>query len=486
MGLLSFGSKLTGLLPTDFARVSTRLPTRGPEDPMLGGLIADTQTMLRNPSAPQNLEMMTRTYPGMKGLLSEDPAQTAENIIGQMKGNIISLYELADKSGITEESAKWYDGANRIANELAQRFELTPEKTSGVLAVLSPQKDWYQNVGLGERLIKSFAEVNQNLQTRWTPDMDVVAMTSAADKAGETAWTRNPIFENEVRGWSYGAMDTPEKKAMWLRAYDEAKHGRDYREVSPEGDILDYATAGSGEKRKIVHQSFSNMGKAISILESDGSLGAISDYLGSEHKVRNFFNNIYSPNSPFDLTADTHQIAGGIFMPYGSSAPEVGHGLSGQSAPKAGMPWSKAGHPETGSTAAYGLYADATARAAEEVGGWIPRQMQSITWEQLRALMPPTIRGNHPFVASARSIWDLKDQGEITADQARKMIIDQAQQFGGYLQPTWATYDGPRRSILGGGAGLIGLVGSAGLASAQESDPAMAEIDAYLNSVGYK
>jgi len=387
MGLLSFGSKLTGLLPTDFARVSTRLPTRGPEDPMLGGLIADTQTMLRNPSAPQNLEMMTRTYPGMKGLLSEDPAQTAENIIGQMKGNIISLYELA------------------------QRFELTPEKTSGVLAVLSPQKDWYQNVGLGERLIKSFAEVNQNLQTRWTPDMDVVAMTSAADKAGETAWTRNPIFENEVRGWSYGAMDTPEKKAMWLRAYDEAKHGRDYREVSPEGDILDYATAGSGEKRKIVHQSFSNMGKAISILESDGSLGAISDYLGSEHKVRNFFNNIYSPNSPFDLTADTHQIAGGIFMPYGSSAPEVGHGLSGQSAPKAGMPWSKAGHPETGSTAAYGLYADATARAAEEVGGWIPRQMQSITWEQLRALMPPTIRGNHPFVASARSIWDLKDQG---------------------------------------------------------------------------
>lgn len=453
----------------DVPRVSTRLPTRGAEATApLGSLVADTEAFLRNASAPSNLEMMTRTYPGMAKLRSEDPAQTAENIVNRMKENVISLYQLADKKGITQESAKWYDGANRIANELAQRFGTTPEKTAGVLAVLSPQKDWYQNVGLGERIIKAFNEVNP--QARWTPEMDNVAFTSGADKAGKTAWMRDPEFETKVRGQSYGAMETPRQKAMWLRAYDEALNGRAYREVAPNGDLLGYAVNKDGRQSMIIPQNFDNMAKAIRILEGDGSLNAISRELGQEHKVRNFFNNILSPQSPIDVTADTHQIAGGLMMPYGSSAPEVQHGLSGQSAPKEGMPWSSTGGMETGTPGAYGLHFDATKRAGEEMG-WLPRQMQSITWEQLRALMPSGIRGNHPFVGKARSIWDAVSRGEITPEQARAAIINEAEAAGGGGLPSWVNYQGPRRSILGGGAGLLGLVGSAGLASAEEAKP---------------
>jgi hypothetical protein len=455
-----------GQVPQNFSRVDTRQPTRGPDmGADFGSLIADTKAFLRTPSADPNMKMMTETYPGMKGLYSADPAQTAENITNHMRDNIISLYDLAEKKGITESSSKWYDGANRIANELATRFGTTPEKTSAVLAVLSPQKDWYQNVGLGERIIKSFQEINPQL--RWTPEMDKVSLTSGIDKDGTTAWMRDPDFEKNVRGNSYGAMETPRQKAMWLRAYDEAQNGRNYREVSPEGDLLDYAITKTGERKKIVPQSWDNMAKAIRIMEGDGSLQTISSELGSEHKVRNFFNNIYSPNSPFDVTADTHQIAGGIMMPYGSSAPEVGHGLSGQGAPRAGMPWSNVGGQETGTTAGYGLHFDATRKAAEEKG-WIPRQMQSITWEQLRALMPPGLRGNSPFVKTARDIWSAADDGYLTKDQARQAIIQVAEASGGGGMPSWADYKGPRRSILGGGAGLVGLLGTAGLASAKD------------------
>lgn len=455
--------------PTDFPRVSTRQPLKGPETTAdFGSLVADTEAFLRNPSAAQNLKMMTETYPGMKGLLSSDPKQTAENITQFMQDNIISLYDMAEKKGITEESAKWYDGANRIANEMATRYGTTPEKTAGVLAVLSPQKDWYQNVALGERLVKGLQEVNP--QARWTPEMDNVALTSAADKkTGLTAWTKDPEFEQFVRGNSYGAMETPKQKAMWLRAYDEAVNGRNYREVSPEGDLLDYSYTKAGTRKTVVPQSWDNMAKAIRILEGDGTLPSIAAELGNEHKVRNFFNNIYSPHSPFDITADTHQIAGGTLMPYGSSAPEVQQGLSGATHPKVGMPWSSTGSMETGTSGGYGLHYDATRRAAEQKG-WIPRQMQSITWEQIRALMPSGIRGNHPFVQQARSIWDAASAGDITPEQARSAIIAAAEQAGGGGMPTWFGYKGPRRSMLGGGLGLLGMVGSTGLASATEQN----------------
>lgn len=459
--------------PEDYQRVSTRLPSgRGAtEDPYTQSLISDTEAFLRNPSAPQNLKMMTETYPGFRGLLSTDPKETAENITEQMKGNIISLYDLAEKSGITKESAKWYDGARRISDELSGRFNTTPEKAAGVLAVMSPQKDWYQNVALAERIIKHLSELQPS--AAWTPQMDAHALSKAPDKkTGLTAWTKSKLFD-EVRGRPWGEMDTPEKKAMWLRAYDEANFGSSFREISPEGDVLDYVRKKDGSNATLVHQNFPNIAKAIRIFEGDGSLRSISDELGNEHKVRNFFNNILTPDSPFDVTADTHQIAGGLLMPYGSSAPEVLHGLAGQSVPQAGMPWSSTGGKDTGTSGAYGLYYDATRRAAEEVGGWIPRQMQSITWEQLRELMPSTIRGNHPFVNTARTIWRLKDEGQITADQARKMIIEAAKEAGGGSRPSWADYTGPRRSIAKGAGATAGLLGltAAGLATAQPQGP---------------
>ena len=58
----------------------------------------------------------------------------------------------------SEVSTLWYDGANKIANEMATRFGVTPEQAAGILASLSPQKDWYQNVRLAELLLEAFED----------------------------------------------------------------------------------------------------------------------------------------------------------------------------------------------------------------------------------------------------------------------------------------------------------------------------------------
>ena len=332
---------------------------------------------------------------------------------------------------------------------------------------MSPQKDWFQNVALAERLVKHHSELPPG--SKWTPEMDAHALSKAADKQGRTAWTKYPEFESSVRGRSWGEMKTPREKAMWIRAYDEATFGNTYREISPEGDILGHATTQSGNNATMVHQGWGSIEKAMRILDGDGSMAQISAELGGKHKVRNFFNNIYNPASARDATIDTHHVAGGLLMPYGSSAPEVGHALAGATQPKKGMPWDGRGSPETGTKASYGLYFDATADLGREMNR-LPREMQSITWEQLRTLFPPSIKGNHPFVGEARDIWKMKDRGEITGSRARELIIERAQiASGGSLQPAWKNYSGIRGSIAKGAAAGTGLgLFGAGIASADD------------------
>ena len=57
-----------------------------------------------------------------------------------------------------EISTLWYDGANKIANELAAEYGVSPEQVAGIIASLSPQNDWYQNVRAAELLLLAFRE----------------------------------------------------------------------------------------------------------------------------------------------------------------------------------------------------------------------------------------------------------------------------------------------------------------------------------------
>jgi len=451
-------------------RVDTRLPAETVRDDNLqtGSMISDTDALMSgNTKMDQNFAMMAENYPGLKNLWSEDVAETAANVKGQMTDNIVSLYDMSDKLGIAEDSAQWYRGANRIANGLAQRFGILPEKTSGVLAVMSPQKDWFQNVALAERLIKHHTELGPNAP--WTQAMDDVTTTVPASrkKKGNTAFQdgKNGAVLEQIKGKSWGDLETPEQKAMWLRAYDEAHFGKNYREISPEGDILGYSVSKSGEPASLVHQGFGDIAKAVRILEGDGSIKAISPELGGNHKVRNFFNNIYNPDSPVDVTVDTHQIAAGLLRPLGSSAVEVTHGLNGANVKGNPARWSNDGKADSGMAGSYGLYFDATVDAAK-LRDVLPREMQSISWEQLRTLFPQTLKNNKSFIQSTEAIWRMVDDKQLTPDGARNMIIAEAEKLGAGGAPSWKTYAGAVRDI---GVPTAGLIGAAGLATAEEA-----------------
>ena len=451
-------------------RVDTRLPAQSvrEDDLQTGAMVSDTSALLgSNTKMNENFAMMAENYPGLKNLWSEDVAETAANVKGQMTDNIVSLYDMSDKLGIAEESAQWYRGANRIANGLADRFDLNSEQTSGVLAVMSPQKDWYQNVALAERLIKHHTELGPNAP--WTQAMDDITTTVPASRKakGNTAFQdgKNGTVLDQIKGKTWGDLETPEQKAMWLRAYDEAHFGKNYREVSPEGDILGYAVKKSGEPAGLVHQGFGDIAKAVRILEGDGSIKSISPELGGNHKVRNFYNNIYNPDSPVDVTVDTHQIAAGLMRPLGSSSVEVTHGLNGSNIKGNPARWSNDGKADSGMAGSYGLYFDATADAAK-LRGVLPREMQSVSWEQLRTLFPVSLKNNKGFVQSTEAIWRMADEGQLTADGARNMIIAEAEKLGAGGAPSWKTYAGAVRDI---GVPAAGLIGAAGLATAEEA-----------------
>ena len=147
------------------------------------------------------------------------------------------------------------------------------------------------------------------------------------------------------------------------------------------------------------------------------------------HKVRSFYNNILSPMSDQgDVTIDTHAVAAAHLRPFSGEHIEVKENF--KQGGKASV---------TGAVGAYGLYADAYRQAAAEVG-ILPREMQSITWEAVRGLFTPGFKGQEKNQEIIANIWKKYDAGDITIDQARQEIFDEA---GGINRAAWEG-PGPR------------------------------------------
>ena len=472
-------SQTDEILETD-RRVDTRIP-KSKESPDFelagdGELVSDGDAMMSgNTNMAANFAMISEYYPGMKNLWSDDVAETRANVTQRMTDNIVSLYDMSAKLGIAGDSKKWYKGANRIALGLSERFNLPDTKTAGVLAALSPQKNWFENVALAERLIKHHTELGPNAP--WSQAMDDITTTvpPARKKQGNTSFQdgKNGAVLDKIKGKTWGQLETPLEKAMWLRAYDEAHFGRQFREVSPDGDILGYYLKNDGTPQLASHQGFANIAKVVRILEGDGTLESISPELGKEHKVRNFFNNILNPDSPKDVTVDTHQIAAGLYRPLGAGSVEVAQGLSGNNLVGNPARFSNTGQAETGMGGTYGLCFDATTEGAK-LRGILPREMQSVSWEQLRTLFPDTLKRDKSFLAATEAIWRMVDDKQLDPEGARNLIIAEAAKRGQTsekLVPSWKKYVGERKDI---GIATAGLIGAAGLATAEEADQGFA------------
>jgi hypothetical protein len=416
-------------------RISTRFPTAvaATEDPLTQNLIINTEAMRNAPGAFQkNADLVggyntTRT----KARSAEGKAQAFTE---EAADNLLWLYDSVPPE-IRNMSKQWYQGANKLANRLADKHGVSVNEAGGVIASLSPQKDWYQNSSLADRVLGVMTLTKKGNYTR--PDQDHARKLREIFSKPQYASDVKAVIEKPFAALS------PEQKAMFVRSYDQAFNERGYYIISPSGDPVRKATTKAGTDATTSWGSNVEIAKAISVFE-DPSIENISRMMGGQHKVRNFYNNIvdpnYAANAPAlgDYTSDTHNVAAALLKPLGGSAPEVAQNFGGAGSASSSL---------TGAQGTYGLYADAGRIAAKE-RGIIPREMQSVTWEAVRGIYPSAFKtaGN---IEDINNVWSLYKKGTISKDAARKLILEKA---GGMDAPDWFVRPSSGVNVPGGGS----------------------------------
>ena len=411
--------------------ISQRLPTgaKATEDPIANKLVIDTQSVLQQPEKKlqTNFERMA-VYPNMpEDLAQRSPEEAAQTLKDHVVDNLLFIHDMVPE-GTRKRSQLWYDGANKISQDYATKYDIPLESVSGAMAALSPQKDWYQNADLGRRLMETMFE---HADEAWSPSMT----EKLAEKFNPENKIHKPLMD-AVMGKRLSDLELPAEKAMWIRVWDEVNNPRAYPIVMPEGDFGPSVLTNAGAERKVAWGSLNEIGKAVISIESGGDLKVLSDAMGGQHKVRNFYNNIYMPMSPNgDVTIDTHAVAAGLMRPLAGDATEVHHNFgSSPDKPKRDIHWTggMSNTSVTGTKGVYGIYADAYREAAKQ-RGILPRQMQSITWEAVRGMFSDTAKRDPEFVKSINSIWNNYKQGKLTLQEAQSETV----KTSGYTPPTW-------------------------------------------------
>ena len=468
--------------PVEGPRISTRFPTAksATEDPLTEMLRIDMEAARSSPKAvskrepyygegddPGLLQKMATALGGYRQV-SPDPSRPygASIPIGQMLDlnapsafmellktesveNLVHLWEKMPPV-LRERAVKWYDGANRLANEFVTRYDIPITSAGGVIAALSPQMDWFKNVALAERVIDT---VIHHADVPFNDDMYAMARSIFLDKTGKGAPSakskrENALILDYIRGKSLDDLESglpispgPEwdginanrLQGMWVRVFDEIHRDKSYRMVTPEGYF--HEGAGGVSPDKISWGSNHDIGKAVAVIYNP-DLDNVSKMMGGAHKVRNFYNNIVAPNSDFgDVTIDTHQVGANLFMPVSSSSEPVLHNLQGPPVDTA-----------VGAVGTYPFHAGVVRDAAEKVGMTGPggaRKTQSQGWEMIRSLYGPEFKrsyegktANPAVTAKVDAIYELRQEGKISGEEMRERIAA-LPEVGGYSPLSW-------------------------------------------------
>lgn len=434
-------------LPTVFPHeagplsVSTRLPTN--KGAIEAGVVPvpGTPHQLQTDSASQrqaisdhNALLANNTHPGLKH--TDDPDEAREAYLDLSKRNLLAVHDRFSPEA-KATSAGWYWAAHHVGNAIANDHNLPKQAGHAILAVLSPQNPWDNNVSMAERVTDALAN-GQNHP--WTQEMDEHA-------ARIFKMPKDAKNLAAIRGKTLGELRSNTNdhtlQAMWIRAFDEAHNTKQYKSIDPSGQFT------TTNKRPLQWFSTGPIAKAVSIFH-DPSIQNISDQLGEKNKVRSFYENISDPDGPNSVTADTHAVAAAQGRPLGASSFPVNQNFGTSPEKKHQTPdWRSARNDaETGLHGTYGLTADATRLAAHE-RGILPRQMQSITWEGVRNLFEGKKGKNYHGLIDA--IWHRYRDGELSHHQ----VWDEIERvMGGFRKPSWAaagepTGPGERKSYSG-------------------------------------
>jgi hypothetical protein len=419
-----------------------------------------------------------------------------ESYVTAVESNLEMLIKLFPAK-LRDTARLWYDGANIIAQNFGRRFDATLEQASAVLAVFSPQKDWFMNVSLAERMMsiwkndqdtawsRTMSErflmrsgepqpveddqgnivYDEALVDEWNPEgikYQKGARPGPPDENGDTTWlnwdnakaaaavAQARVVLAEVEGRTLRELVKSKHKARFIRMLSEVRDNVHYPKVTPDGKFGGLMTNDKGVRMKIAWGGYNTIEKAISIMSStvENEHEVISAALGDQHKVRSFYNNIADPaNTSGHVTMDTHAVAALLWMPLSGASGEVTQNFGSGGVQNDGI---------GGLKGMYAANAEAYRRAGE-VFGLLPREVQSITWEAVRLLFPKEFKSK-ANVAKVRQVWDQYRRHELTIDQARNAIFKLAQgrDLGGAIadgvgvgSPSWAAEMGNGGADLG-------------------------------------
>jgi hypothetical protein len=135
-----------------------------------------------------------------------------------------------------------------------------------------------------------------------------------------------------------------------------------------------------------------------------------------------------------EVTIDTHAVAAALLKPLSGKGYEVDQNFASSSLKgRAGG----ASSAVTGAKGTYGIYADAYRDAAAQ-RGILPREMQSIVWEEVRTLFGDTWK-TKANVDAVAEVWKDYKRGKISQLKAQEKIYELA---GGTSNPAWVGRSG--------------------------------------------
>lgn len=393
---VKIGKRISTATPTDIAAKKMNYHST-PEH------IITLDTMRSNPEAfEKNMRLMSEYMP-----FNETDTNKQADLYSKYISNNLKYFVKNAPEDFTQRSGNWYKGANALANDISNAYNIPIEASAGVLARLSPQQNWLHNVEQADRVVDIFTN-HQN--------------------------TVMPV--GKYKGTKLKDLPDSLSQSEWIKDFDQHTTRNEYYGITPEGALSDeIIRTKTGEPSTFVWQSFPNLSRAVDILK-DPSIENVSKSLGlGGHKIRNFYNNMADPFHPEDVTIDTHAGAAALFTPYSSSAIPIGH-LFGGGAKKGIVEGSSKSGMAHG---LYGLYADAYRGVAKDLN--LPAQsLQSQIWELARETFPTMGKEKMQKQIQTNVLDELK-KGKITEEEARDKILDIATKGKGFLLPDWYTQD---------------------------------------------
>jgi len=383
-------------------RVKAEIAAKAATRPVM---LVGKEKILHSKSLTNKLIAMIRTYSAVRG------RGTNEQLLGELHAtmvqNLLWLHDLVP-TDLRARAKLWYEGAHKMNAELADKYALAHKQADAVVAVLSPQKDWFMNVSLAER---TMAIMKDRQYEAWTPAMTrFVESYHAAAPLGDDGRRELLKAAYRLEGQVLADMNV-EDAARFVRVFDEAYHERAYRLVTPEGGFLDYARFGVKEEADLFGPTVGNLGavawgsfgtieKAVSVIR-DGSDANIETQLGHAVKVHSFYQNMVDPhNAEGHVTIDTHAVAAALLRSLSGNSQEVADVFS-----RVGM---------------YKIFADAYRDAAAQ-RNLQPREMQSVTWEAVRGLFPWSMK--KVLAPKVDQIWKAYRAGKISQAVAREKVF---------------------------------------------------------------